>query len=83
MAGQEHPLAPRIVVSRDVCHGKPRIAGTRVMVHQVLGLLAAGKTIVEITSGDYFPDLTSDDVLACLSYAGRVIEHDTVIPTMP
>ena len=37
-------LLDRIVVSRDVVHGKPRIAGTRVMVYQVLDLLAAGKT---------------------------------------
>ena len=81
MTPNEQFLTSRIVVARDVCHGKPRIAGTRIMVHQVLGLLAAGKTIAEITSGDYYPDLTAEDVFACLSYASHLIEHDTVVPT--
>jgi len=78
---QEQTLFDRIVVSRDVAHGKPRIAGTRILVYHVLGLLAAGKSIAEITSDDYYPDLTEADVLACLAYASRVIEHDTAVPT--
>ena len=77
----EQPLTERIVVSRDVCHGKPRIAGTRIMVHQILDLIAAGKPISEITSDDYFPDITREDVLACVAYASQVIQHDTIIPT--
>ena len=81
MAANDQLLGPRIVVSRDICHGKPRISGTQIMVYQVLGLLASGKAIAEITSDDYFPDLTADDVLACLTYASRIIENDTVIPT--
>lgn len=40
----EKTLFDRIVVSREVMHGQPRIAGTRVTVVQVLDLLAAGKT---------------------------------------
>ncbi len=62
-------ISDRIVVSRDVVHGKPRIAGTRIMVYQVLDLLAAGKTPAEVISPDYFPDLTLDDVRACIAYA--------------
>jgi uncharacterized protein (DUF433 family) len=62
MVANEQPLTERIVVSRDVCHGKPRIAGTRIMVHQILDLIAAGKSIAEITSEDYFPDITREDV---------------------
>ncbi len=64
----EQSLNARIVVSRNICHGKPRIAGTRIMVYQILDLLAAGKTIAEITT-DYFPDITAEDVLACIEYA--------------
>lgn len=66
-------IADRIVVSPDVVHGKPHIAGTRTMVYQVLDILAAGKAIAEITSEDYFPDLTEADVRACLNYASRII----------
>lgn len=63
----EHQLDhQRIVVARDVCHGKPRVAGTRIMVYQVLDLLAGGKSIDEIMSDDYFPELTVEDISACL-----------------
>lgn len=76
----EHYLADRIVVSRDVLHGKPRIAGTRITVYQILDLLAAGKTVTEITSEDYFPDITAEDVYACIAYASRIVQNDEVIP---
>lgn len=56
--------------------GKPCIRGLRITVYDVLSYLAAGMTIDEII-GD-FPDLTRDDVLACLSYAADR-EHHTVI----
>jgi len=70
MAG-EQTLTDRIVVSRDTLHGQPRIAGTRILVHTVLQLLASGKSIAEITSDDYYPDITADDVLACMDYRIR------------
>ena len=82
MALTDQPLTARIVVSRDICHGKPRIAGTRIMVHQVLNLLVAGKTIEEITSGDYYPDITAEDVRACIDYASRAIQNEPIIPTV-
>jgi uncharacterized protein (DUF433 family) len=74
-------LSSRIAVSREVMHGKPRIIGTRVTVVQVLDLLAAGKTPAEITSDDYFPDLTTDDVRACIAYASQMIRDDRILPT--
>ena len=64
----DQTILDRIVVSRDVMHGKPRIAGTRITVVQILDLLAAGKTPAEIISEDYFPDLTEYDVRACIAY---------------
>ena len=76
----EQILTDRLVVSRDVCHGKPRIQGTRIMVYQILDLLAQGLTPEMITSDDYFPDLTVDDVLACLTYASQVVRHEDIVP---
>ncbi|MCC6803475.1 MAG: DUF433 domain-containing protein [Anaerolineae bacterium] len=55
--------------------GKPCIRGLRITVYDVLSYLA-GMTINEILSD--FPDLTRDDVLACLSYAADR-EHHTII----
>jgi uncharacterized protein (DUF433 family) len=71
----EQTLANRIVVAKEVAHGQPRIAGTRIMVHTILELLAANKSIAEITSDEYFPDITAEDVLACLAYASHAVQH--------
>ena len=47
--------------------GPPCIRGLRITVSDVLSYLASGMTEEEILS-DY-PDLTREDILACLSYA--------------
>jgi len=39
------------------------------MVHLVIGLLTAAKSIAEIISEDYYPDLTEADVLACIAHS--------------
>lgn len=69
MATQKQILRDRIVVSREIAHGQPCVAGTRIMVHLLLDLLASGKSISEIISDDYYPDLKSEDVLACIAYS--------------
>ncbi len=47
--------------------GKPCVRDTRITVYDVLGWLAAGMTFDEIVSD--FPELTIDDIKACLAYA--------------
>lgn len=47
--------------------GKPCIRGLRITVYDVLSWLATGMTTDEILS-DY-PELTADDIAACLSFA--------------
>ena len=47
--------------------GKPCIRGMRITVYDVLGWLAAGMTPEEILA-DY-PELTAEDIRACLGYA--------------
>lgn len=79
MADNDFPLAERIVVSRNVVHGKPRIAGTRIPVYIILDLLSAGKTVEQIISDDYYPDITPEDVYACIAYASRVVQNDAFV----
>jgi uncharacterized protein (DUF433 family) len=74
------PLSDRIVVSREVMHGSPRIAGTRINVVQVLDLLAVGITPSEIMSDDYFPALTGANLRACIAYASQIIRDDRIVP---
>ncbi len=47
--------------------GKPCIRGLRITVSDVLEYLAGGMSIEEIVSD--FPDLTAEDVRACLAFA--------------
>ncbi len=47
--------------------GKPCVRGLRITVGDVLDYLAGGMSMEEIV--DDFPDLTRDDILACLAYA--------------
>lgn len=79
MTTQDQPLLNRIVIHRDTLHGKPHIAGTRVLVYQVLDLLAAGKIPAEITGEDYFPDIQPGDVLACIAFASQLVRDDAVV----
>ena len=58
----------RIVVDPKICSGKPCIRGTRIMVKNVLGMLAGGYTVGRIIQA--YPELVMEDVSAALEYAG-------------
>ena len=67
-----------ILSTPDVLKGKPRIKGTRIPVSLILGYLAAGNTIEEII--DEFPDLSKEQITACLDYARELSEFEVVAP---
>lgn len=56
--------------------GQPCIRGIRITVYDVLSYLASGMTEAEILSD--FPDLTHEDIIACLSYAADRERKTTV-----
>ena len=56
-----------IVSDPKILGGKPCIKGTRIPVALVIGYLAEGSSVVGII--EEFPDLTADDVMACVHYA--------------
>lgn len=66
----DETLLERVVVDPEICFGKPTIRGTRLWVGLVLGFLADGMTIGQIL--EEYPQLTEDDVRACLVYAARL-----------
>lgn len=67
----------RIEWSPDVCNGKPVVEGTRVTVQTILSHLSAGDSTGEVLEA--FPNLTKEDVLACLAYAKRIGEiHSSI-----
>lgn len=66
-------MNPRIQIDPKVCHGKPVIRGTRVLVSTILGALSGGDTI-EIVLQDY-PSVSAEDVAAALEFAGRLSDY--------
>ena len=60
----------RIRIHAEVCHGKPVIRGTRVLVSTILGALAGGDSIEDVLE-DY-PNITREDVLAALAFGGAL-----------
>lgn len=66
----------RIVSDPRILRGKPCVKGTRIPVALVLGYLAAGRDAAAIQKE--FPDLTPDDIAACLDYARELAEFEAV-----
>lgn len=61
--------------SPDILRGKSRIKGTRIPVSLVLGYLAAEQSIEQIV--EEFPDLSRNQITACLDYARELAEVET------
>jgi uncharacterized protein (DUF433 family) len=59
----------RITIEPGKRGGRPCVRGMRIAVEDVLGWLAAGQSNEEIIV-DY-PELSRDDILACLEFAAR------------
>ena len=70
-------IADRIELNPNIHHGKPVIAGTRVPVDMILGLLGNGVTSEEIIQ-DYYNHITKEDILACIRYAKSLVEEEKV-----
>ena len=79
MNGKDSALLERITTNPQVMVGKPVIRGTRITVDQVLRMLSQGMTFEEIL--EQYRHITSDDILACLSYGERVMTRNQFLPT--
>jgi len=66
-----------IEINPEVRFGKPCIKGTRISVYDVLGWLAAGMTIEEVIHD--FPQLSKEQILACLGYSAEKERRVTVV----
>ena len=71
-------LLDRISVNPDVRFGKPCVRGTRITVGDVLGYLVGGMSEGQIRTE--FPQLTQEDILACLAYAAERERRTMGIP---
>ena len=67
-----------ITIEPDKRSGKPCIRGTRMSVTDVLEYLAGGMTQEELLAE--FPDLTTEDIRACLAFAA---DRERRLATLP
>ena len=66
----------RISVNPKVCHGKPCIKGTRIMVSVILGLVEEGLNFTQII--EEYPELSEEDIKAAIEYARLMIENEEI-----
>jgi len=67
-----------ITIEPDKRSGKPCIRGTRMTVTDVLEYLAGGMMHEELLAD--FPDLTEEDIRACLAFAA---DRERKLATLP
>ena len=66
------------MIDFGICHGKPCIRGTRILVSSILNLLAHGANLDEVLLG--YPQLSRDDVFAALEYAEAIVRDEDIHP---
>ncbi len=66
----------RISITPNVCHGKPVIAGTRVLVSNILASLAAGESTAEILEN--YPSITEKDIRAALEFGSELAQFESL-----
>jgi uncharacterized protein (DUF433 family) len=69
-------IAPRITIDESVAFGKAVIQGTRVPVALLVGKLAGGMSITDV-SREY--EVEPEDVLAALSYAAWLLGEEQIL----
>ena len=67
----------RIQIDPNICHGKPVICGTRVLVATLLGALGAGNSIEEVL--DDYPNITHKDIQAAFAFAGELSRFEEAV----
>ena len=66
----------RISINPNICHGKPVIKNTRVLVSNILADLANGSSYDEIIEN--YPNITKEDIGACLGFGSELTQFETV-----
>ena len=68
-------MIKRINIDPNICHGKPIIKGTRVLVSNILSELSVGKSFDEIIEN--YPNITKEDIEAALKFGSYLSNYET------
>jgi len=66
-----------IVIDTEICHGKPTFKGTRIMVSDILELIAAGEPVENILRS--YPSITTEMINEALRYAAKLARGERYI----
>jgi len=69
-------MLDRISIDPKICHGKPCIKGTRIMVSVILALLEESLSFEDIK--DEYPELTDEDIRQAIEYARLTIDNEEI-----
>lgn len=67
-----------ISIDLNVCHGKPCIKGTRIMVSIILDYLQAGESVEQILH--QYPTVTQEGIHAAIGYAAWLAHQEDQQP---
>jgi uncharacterized protein (DUF433 family) len=70
-------IVAQLRIDPAICHGKPVIRGTRLLVTVIVGSLAGGMTFEDVQR-EY--DVTADDIRAALRFVGELAEQASFHP---
>ncbi len=69
-------MSGRITINPSVCHGKPTITNTRVLVSNILVDLANGNGFSDIKSN--YPNISDADIKAALEFGSQWASFDII-----
>ena len=69
-------MNPRILIDPNVCHGKPVIKNTRVLVSNILADLADRQSYEQIINN--YPNIIEEDIKAALEFGSELAQFETI-----
>lgn len=73
----EDTIFEKITVNSNIHFGKPCIKNTRIPVYEILTLIREDISFEEIIN-KYYPDITKEDIKACLEYAAYLVREEEI-----
>ena len=62
----------------EICHGKPCVVGTRILVSSILSQIGGGYSFEQIRAG--YPELTDEHIRAAVEYARALVDDEEILP---
>lgn len=70
-----------IITDPKICHGKPVFKGTRVLLSDVLEMLAEGMSIDEILEN--YPQLRKEMILEAIALSAELLRKERLVIPLP